>query len=57
MRLTFIKSYLPSAVEKCKTVSGNVLFWFNNMLEIRNPVGGVFRYAAAVTQGTLEIFL
>lgn len=57
MRLTFLKSYLPSAVEKCKTVSGNVLFWFNNMLEIRNPVGGVFRYAAAVTQGTLEIFL
>lgn len=27
------------------------------MLEVRNPVGGVFRYAAAVTQGTLEIFL
>lgn len=24
------------------------------MLELRNPVGGVLRYAAAVTQGTLE---
>lgn len=49
--IDFLKKWLPSAVGKCKTVSGNVLFWLN-MLEIREYSGRFFGFldiAAAVT--------
>lgn len=49
MKLTFFKKLLPSAVAKCKTVSGNDLFWLNNMLKLENTVGGFLDIAAAVT--------